>query len=155
MRQHCWNNRPPKKLLLKSVPFNKIKTFFKTTENAASSVLKETKTFHWIKLNLSRYELSLHLTSSMSVNPVHSVVPKQLVREGQWPCGVCLGEGTCELPGKRHFGQMVKNNLTTDFFTTLPIRDELMMGIGGGDKLHKPKLKAKVWILLPSKVKIE
>lgn len=50
---------------------------------------------------------------------------------------------------------MVKNNLILEFFTALPISDELMMGMGVGEKLIKTKLKTKVWIFLPSKVKIK
>lgn len=29
MKQHCWNNNPPEKLLLQSVPVNQIKAFLK------------------------------------------------------------------------------------------------------------------------------
>lgn len=48
---------------------------------------------------------------------------------------VCFCACTCELPVKRLFGKMVKTNLIIDFYTALPIRDEQMIGAGGGDKL--------------------
>ena len=41
------------------------------------------------------------------------------------------------------FGQMVKNNLYIDFYRTLPIQDEEMMGVGGGDKLINQSSRPK------------
>lgn len=38
---------------------------------------------------------------------------------------------------------MAKNNLITGYFTTLPISDELMMGMGAADKLIYQSSKPK------------
>lgn len=48
---------------------------------------------------------------------------------------------------------MVKSNLITDFFTTLPISGELMMGMGVGDKLIKPSSRPKSGYFLQEKWK--
>lgn len=44
---------------------------------------------------------------------------------------------------ERLFRQMVKSNLFIDFYRTLPIRDEEMMGVGGGDKLINQSSRPK------------
>lgn len=44
---------------------------------------------------------------------------------------------------KKDFRQMVKTNLIIDFYMTLPIRDEQMMGVGAGDKLINQRSRLK------------
>lgn len=44
---------------------------------------------------------------------------------------------------ERRFEQMVKSNIFIDFHRTLPIRDEEMMVVGGGDKLINQSWRPK------------
>lgn len=68
---------------------------------------------------------------------------RSLLRKDSDPVAGVPGHARVNFQKRDFLGQMVKTNLIVDFYTTLPIREEQMMGAACGDKLINQSSRAK------------